>query len=121
MLYINKGTSNSYVVELTGVSTLINPFYLFELISDFNQEDYILFNCDDLSAYKCRYNLFDIIEDINENLEDGIVNLNSGSYKLNIYESTIKTLDKDLTTGDIIYNGKAFVSGEDLSINKIYR
>ena len=123
MLYINKGESNSYVVELTAVSTLMNPFYIFELISDFDQNDKIIFNSEDLSAYKCRYNLFNIIEDIkiNEDLENGIVNLASGSYKLNIYEATTKTLDLSLSTGVVIYNAKAFVNGEDLDINKIYR
>lgn len=101
----------------------MSPNYLFELVSDININDITYFNVEDLSTFKCRYNRFDIVEtgSTYENLTASTVNLRTGGYKLNVYESSIPTLEVSATTGTIIYTGKAYVNGTDNDISNIYR
>ena len=123
MLYLNKNSETTYITELTSVSTLLSPNYLFELVSDININDITYFNVEDLSTFKCRYNRFDIIEtgSTYENLTASTVNLRTGGYQLNVYEASTPTLEISATTGTIIYTGKAYVNGTDNDISNIYR
>lgn len=123
MIYLEKDSSNIVILELTSVSTLISPYYTFELISEIDRNDVTYLTSEDLSTYRCRYNRFDIVEagPTYSNPELGIVNLISGSYQYNIYESTIPTIIISETTGDIISTGKVIVEGEDTNIDPIYR
>jgi hypothetical protein len=123
MLYIEKNTENTYITELTSVSSLSTPNYLFELVSDITSSDVTYFNVTDLSTFKCRYNRFDIIESGStfSNLTASTVNLRTGGYRLNVYEAPTPTLEVSATTGTIIYTGKALVSGTDNDILDIYK
>lgn len=122
MIYLTKNSTSTVILELTTVSSLLTPYYLFEFVNDLNKS-VTYFSATDLSGYKCRYNKFSLIEtgatDII--LSAGTVNLKAGSYTYSIYEATATTLSVSATTGSIISTGKAFVSGADLDIPSIYR
>ena len=123
MIYLNKNTTNPVILELTSVSNLINCNYLFEFINDINPNSITYFTGDDLSPYKCRFNRFNIVETglTYTNLTACTVNLKSGSYTYNVYESVTPTLEISATTGTIISTGKAYVNGIDTEIAEVYR
>jgi hypothetical protein len=118
MIIINKNSTNTIILELTSVSNLLNPNYLFEFKNDLLNTSYF-FTAPDLSNWKCRYNMFDITESNTPDPINGEVKLIGGSYTYNIYESTTITLSISATTGRIISTGKANVNGEQ--INNIYK
>lgn len=123
MMYINKNTSNDVILELTSVSSLLSPNYLFKLTQDTDVSNITYFTGTDLSTFKCRYNRFEVIETGTTyvNLTASTVNLRSGSYRYDVYESTASTLSVSATTGTIISTGKAIVNGIDNEIPLVYR
>ena len=121
MIVINQNEDNTAILELTSVSSLISPYYLFEFINDFNPQNITYLTANDLSNFKCRYNRFIIKENIvNDNI-NGQVSLISGNYTYNVYESLTQTLNKADTTGKIITTGKLLVIGLDSTIPAVYR
>ncbi len=118
MIIINKNSTNTIILELTSVSNLLNPNYLFEFKNDLLNTLYY-FTTPDLSNWKCRYNLFEITESTTPDPINGIISLVGGSYTYNIYEATGATLSVSATTGRIISTGKVNVLGEQ--INNIYK
>jgi len=123
MLYLKKNTQNTFVTELTNISSLVAPNYLFEMISDRDSDYTKRFNVTDESNFKSRYNKFEITESGStmENLSASTINITPGSYTLNVYEAVSPTLEVSATTGTIIYTGKAYVSGDNDEIDEIYR
>lgn len=121
MIYLNKNTTNTVILELTSVSSLLNPNYLFEFISDINPSSITYFTSADLSTFKCRYNRFEVIENNTSIPLSGQVSLISGSYNYNIYESSAITISVSATTGRVLSTGKVIVDGVDTNISNIYR
>lgn len=123
MINLQKDTENTVILELTSVSTLLNPYYLFEAINDMQPTNITYWTATDLSTYKCRYNRFTITETGSTyvDLTGGTINLLTGSYKYNIYEASASTLSVTGTTGNIISTGKLIVDGEDTEIDLVYR
>ena len=123
MIYITKNTANTVILELTLISSYINPSYLFEFINDIQPQKITLFTGADLSTIKTRYNQFNIIESgyTYSNLTASTVNLISGSYTYNIYEASGVTLSISATTGSIISTGKVVVVGIDTELAEVYR
>jgi len=111
------------ILELTSVSSLINNYYLFQFINDINPSSITYFTGTDLSNFKCRYNRFDIVEtgSTYTNYTAATINLKTGSYTYNVYESTASTLTISATTGIAISTGKAYVNGVDNDIPSVYR
>ncbi len=121
-MYLYKNQLNTVILELTLSSSLLNPNYLFEVISDMNPTSILYFTASDLSSYKCRYNRFNIIvTGSTANYTAGTFNLLSGSYKYNIYESSAITTSISATTGRIISTDKLIVYGIDQEIASVYR
>lgn len=123
MINLQKDTENTVILELTSVSTLLNPYYLFEAINDMQPTNITYWTATDLSTYKCRYNRFTITETGSTyvDLTGGTINLLTGSYKYNIYEASASTLSVTGTTGNIISTGKLIVDGEDTELPEVYR
>ena len=121
MIYLNKNTTNTVILELTSVSSLLNTNYLFEFINDINTNSITLFTSADLSTFKCRYNRFSIIESSTSIPLSGQVSLISGSYTYNVYEASASTISISATTGVIISTGKAIVNGLDTNLSPVYR
>jgi len=126
MIYITKNTTNQVVLELTSVSSLLSPYYLFHLTkTDSNNTPLVelLFTGTDLSTFKSRYNRFEVIETGSTyvNLTASTISVLPGSYNYDIYESSTQTLSISATTGVIISTGKMFVDGVETSLPSIYR
>lgn len=123
MIYLDKDTTNEVILELTSVSSLLLPEYLFKFTNDVNPNNITYFTGTDLSTYKCRYNRFQVIETGSTyvNLTASTVNLISGSYTYDIYEATGTTLSVSATTGEIISTGKVIVNGTDTNIPDVYK
>jgi len=121
MIYLEKNTSNTVILELTSVSSLLYSNYLFQFINDINTNKITYFTSADLSSFKCRYNRFTIVESTTQIPFSGQVSLIGGSYTYNVYEATASTLSVSATTGHIISTGKAIVNGIDSQLQSIYR
>lgn len=123
MIYLEKNSHNQIILELTLSSSLVSPIYVFEFINDIQPNNITYFTATDLSTFKCRYNRFDIVESgtTYSNPTGGVINLLSGGYTYNIYESSASTLSISATTGEIISTGKGFVNGIDTELPEVYR
>ena len=120
MLTINKDSENTLIFTLTEKSALLSPNYLFNFISDVENEQ-VLFNMTDQSGYPRRFNEF-ILTEVNgtispEDPSNGEVTLNYGWGTYEVYESVSPTLVIANTTGRVLEKGKYFVQGYPASFN----
>jgi hypothetical protein len=120
MIVLDRGQTNTVILELTSNSSLLNPNYLFEFKNDLNN-NFTYFFSEDLSNFKCRYNRFQIIENDTAIPLSGQVTLLTGMYTYNIYEASAVTLSVSATTGRVIQTGKVIVNGTNSNIPSIYR
>ena len=106
MILINKNTTNTVILTLSEKTTLTNAKYLFEVTNDMSNE-VKCFIAADISTNKLRYNEFEFIENVTENLLIGTFSLTlSGFYKYNVYEQASTTnLDPALAL-NLIDKGK---------------
>ena len=121
MINLNYSHGNSVALSLFEKATLLNPFYLFEFISDDTNRSKI-FVANDLSTFKARYNEFEIITTIgNEDLLNGIINLKTkGYYTYNIYEQTTRdNLDLSNVVG-LVEVGKMYFNEASKPVIKEY-
>jgi hypothetical protein len=123
MVILNKDSENTVILELTSVSSLLAPYYTFELINDITPSNVTYFTGTDLSTYKCRYNRFNIIETGTTyvNLTASTINLKTGSYTYNVYEASASTISISATTQNIIATGILKVNGTDSDLPLVYR
>lgn len=121
MIVLDKNQTNTVILRLTGVSSLLSPNYLFEFKNDLNPNSLSYFTAEDLSSFGCAYNLFEIIETSTPNPLSGQTSLRVGQYTYNIYEASAATLSVSATTGRIIETGKAIVNGTDSPLPLVYR
>jgi hypothetical protein len=110
MIYLEKDSTNSFVLTLTEVTTLSNAYYLFEFQDEFNTTSSpIYWEGTDTSVYPSRFNLFTIIEPAD-------IDFIKGQYRYKVYESSAPTLDP--TGLNMIEEGRLVVAGA--IINSIY-
>jgi len=105
VLIINKNTANTQILTLSEKTTLTNAVYLFEVYNDQSlvKQYFIAANT---STNKYRYNQFVITENATQNLLNGVISLEVGEYKYNVYEQTSTTnLNPSLAT-NLIDSGK---------------
>lgn len=129
MINLDKNTTQTIIVDLQSVTTLTPVSYLFELINDINPNQIKYFTGVDLSPATYRYNRYNITESGStyENLYGNtgttgtVINLKTGEYTYNIYQSTGATLSISATTTEIISTGKLRVNGVDTDLPPIYR
>ena len=89
MIEFNKASTNTVTVTLTENATISNPIYLFLFKNQQSSVDYY-FIATDTSAFKQRYNQFQVIEKINPNTLSGEVSLgNEGFYDYTIYQTSL--------------------------------
>lgn len=119
MILINKNSSNTVVLTLAEKTTLTNAVYLFEVTNDMSN-DVKCFIAQDISTNPIRYNEFNFIEDVTEDLLHGTFNLElSGFYKYNVYEQTSITNLDPLLALNLIDKGKLNVVSQ-LDEYKVY-
>ena len=106
MILINKNTTNKVILTLSEKTTLTNAKYLFEITNDMSNA-VKCFIASDISTNKVRYNEFDFIENVTENLLNGTFSLLlSGFYKYNVYEQVSTTNLNPLLALNLIDKGK---------------
>jgi hypothetical protein len=106
VILINKNTTNKVILTLSEKTTLTNAKYLFEVINDMSNT-VKCFIAADISTNKLRYNEFDFIENVTENLLNGTFSLTlSGFYKYNVYEQASTTNLNPLLALNLIDKGK---------------
>ena len=110
MIYLEKDTVNIFVLTLTEVTTIPNPYYLFEFQDEFNTTATLIYwEGTDTSAYPSRFNLFTLDEPTD-------IDFVKGQYRYRVYESSVPTLDPTGLT--MIEEGRMVVAG--VQINSIY-
>lgn len=110
MITIKKGIVNSVTFTLNEKTTISSPFYFIELYSNSNKDSKLVKLVTDISINKIRWNEFVIEENDTEDLENGIVSLESGTYDYFVYQSKFADLDIDLAES-IVESGKCVVPG----------
>lgn len=96
MLHLTKGQTDNIVVTLTEKATLTNPNWLFIFKSRVTNEtiSFVVLGSADLSAYKERFNSFNIV------VNTYFANKTSGEYTYSIYEqASSSNTNPDLATG----------------------
>lgn len=112
MILINKNTTNTVILTLSEKTTLTNAKYLFEVINDMSNE-VKCFIAADISTNKLRYNEFEFIENVTEDLLNGTFSLTlSGFYKYNVYEQVSSTNLDPLLALNLIDKGKLNVASQ---------
>lgn len=110
MIYLEKGQVNSFVLTLTEVTTIPNPYYLFEFEDEFNTTPSpIYWEGVDTSSWTSRYNLFTIDEPTD-------IDFVKGQYRYKVYQSSTPILDPAGLT--MIEEGRLVVAG--VVTNSIY-
>ena len=110
MIYLEKDTVNIFVLTLTEVTTIPNPYYLFEYQDEFNTTATLIYwEGTDTSAYPSRFNLFTLDEPTD-------IDFVKGQYRYRVYESSVPILDP--TGLKMIEEGRMVVAG--VTLNSIY-
>jgi len=116
MIYIQKNTTNSFVLTLSESSRVANPFYLFSFRNEYILEsEPFYFTTPDLSSYINRYNLFNLTESSTGSTTGGTsvaLSMIGGQYEYKVYESSASTLSLSATTGRVLETGRLVVGGE---------
>jgi len=120
MIFIEKGESNKVVLTLWESATITSPYFMFKFTNSVTAEVNI-FTALDTSDNPDRFSLFSIVEQpTGLDPATGIVSLTSGQWIGQIYESVTTSLDPDDWSA-LLQTEMVVVSGEDLTINPIYR
>jgi len=110
MIFLNQDTVNDVVVTLRELTTISNPFYLFEFTSDdTNIPKY--FTGTDISTNVNVYNEFSIeLTSGVEDLEDCVIKLPlKGYYKYNIYSMVTEGNLDIANITELVESGKVYV------------
>lgn len=122
MIYITKGTVNTNIVlTLNEKVTIPNPTFLFSFTDDQNKTVKNFICADTTLGANDRCNKFDIEENVNEDLLNGVVSLNRiGFWYYKVYAQTSTTnLDPSLAD-ELVEEGKVQVEGTS-GITKVRR
>ena len=120
MIYIEKGESNKVVLTLWESATITSPYFMFRFTNSVTGEINI-FRAEDTSDAPDRFSLFSIVEQpTGLDPDTGIVSLTAGQWIGEIYESVTTSLDPDDWSA-LLQTEMVIVSGEDATINPIYR
>lgn len=111
MIYINKDTSNVFVLTLTEEATEVNPVWFFKFTweTDVNDVAPLYWIGTDTSLYDYRYNYFTLVEGTD-------VTFRIGQYKYEVYESPEGSSPTDETGLTLIEEGRMVVNGTGTTI-----
>lgn len=121
MILLNQDTVNTSIFTLTELTTISNPYYLFEFTSE-NTNISKIFTGVDISTNKDLYNEFNIeLTQGKENLTNSVINLFiKGYYKYNIYSMVTEgNLDINNVT-ELVESGKVYVDDAVNPVKKSY-
>lgn len=121
MILLNQDTVNTAVFTLSELTTISNPYYLFEFISE-NTNVSKIFTGVDTSTNKDLYNQFSIeLTSGAENLKNSIMQLPvKGYYTYNVYSMVTEgNLDINNIT-ELVESGKVYVDDAVNPVKKSY-
>jgi len=127
MIYIEKQKRNKIILELSCLLPAIYEYFLFEFIYEGDTNRYSRYwYSTNLSGAKCRYDLFQLIE--NSTGTDSINNINPillipGQYKYNVYADVNPVDYNDITpflNNGIISTGRMVVKGTTPFLDPVY-
>ena len=121
MIYIEKGLTNSIVLTLSESTTILDPYYIFEFINEYNLgSNSIFYSTPDVSNYTNRYNMFLLEESVlgaTTSVYNEALSLTTGQYIYNIYQNATQSLSIENAT--LIETGRMVVSGNSDDIENI--
>jgi hypothetical protein len=110
MIHLTFGASSSAILRLTKVATLLNPFYIFQIINEQSKVN-TLFTADNISTETLIYDEFILISTTQSvGLTQGVINNLPGVYQYNIYE-TLYQYDLNIASASYLRSGELVISG----------
>ena len=110
MIHLTFGASGSSILRLTKVATLLNPFYIFQIINEQSKVN-TLFTSDNISPVTLVYDEFILTSSTQSvGLTQGIINNLPGVYQYNIYE-TLYEYDLNIASASFLRSGELVISG----------
>jgi hypothetical protein len=110
MIHLTFGASGSSILRLTKVATLLNPFYIFQIINEQSKVN-TLFTADNISPETLIYDEFILTSSTQSiGLTQGIINNLPGVYQYNIYE-TLYQYDLNIASASYLRSGELVISG----------
>lgn len=107
-IVIRKNEINNLALTLRERSQLVDPYYLFEFISNFSTTPLKRYaSAQNQASVNIRYDLIVLSEQANPEGLDGEIRLMEGEWSYKVYESQEPTLEVSETTGRIIQHGIA--------------
>lgn len=109
MIHLEYLGTSSVVLRLTKVATILDPFFIFQIINEQSKVN-IIFTNDNISPEKLIYDQFDLISVTNSvGLTQGIINVVPGVYQYNIYETQYQ-YNLDLASASFLRSGELVIS-----------
>jgi hypothetical protein len=110
MIHLTFGASGSSILRLTKVATLLNPFYIFQIINEQSRVN-TLFTADNISPETLIYDEFILVSTTQSvGPTQGIINNLPGVYQYNIYE-TLYEYDLNIASASYLRSGELVISG----------
>ena len=121
MILLNQNNVNSSIFTLSEKTTIVNPYYLFEFISQDTNISKI-FTAADISTSKGRYNEFNIeLTTGTEDLLNGVVNLPlKGFYDYKIYSQANETNLDLANVSELVEVGRIYIQDTATPIKEVY-
>jgi hypothetical protein len=110
MIHLSYGASNSVILRLTKVATILDPYYTFEIINQQSKE-VVIFTSDNISPIPLIYDEFTLVSTTQSvGLTQGIINNLPGVYQYNIYETQYE-YNLNLASASYLRSGELVISG----------
>lgn len=110
MIHLNYGASNSVILRLTKVATILNPYYTFEVINQQSKE-VVIFTSDNISPIPLIYDEFNLISTTQSvGLTQGTIDNLPGVYTYNIYETQYQ-YNLNIASASFLRSGELVISG----------
>lgn len=117
MIHLTFGDSNSVILRLTKVATILDPYYTFEIINQ-QSKDVVIFTADNISPIPLIYDEFVLTSTTQSvGLTQGIIDNLPGVYTYNIYETQFQ-YNLNIGSASFLRSGELVISGpNDFSYN----
>jgi hypothetical protein len=110
MIHLSYGASNSVILRLTKVATILDPYYTFEVINQQSKE-VVIFTSDNISPIPLIYDEFNLVSTTQSvGLTQGTIDNLPGVYTYNIYETQYQ-YNLDLASASFLRSGELVISG----------
>lgn len=128
MIYVEKNTVNTVILELSGSLDSSYKYFLLEFVADFLLEKPSrYFTSPDIGPFPRRANIFEIEDSSTgssaQAVDDQPINLRAGQYTYRVYASETQIDISDLTAllaTEPVQIGLMVVTGEDTELDPVY-